>query len=161
MSNFHIGDDIGDQTVIDCKNAIQQAGPNGPITLTFNNTNGGKIFDGLLVYNMLHEHKGVITTINEGICAGIAAIVFLAGEYRKASNPDAKFMFCRSRISAFGTAKEIRELADELNQIDEQLAIICDRHLFSDKVSTPLPTEHDQWFTVTEAELINIITKGH
>ena len=47
------------------------------------NSNGGDLYAGLAIYNRLKSFKGTVTTINDGMAASAASLIFQAGDVRK------------------------------------------------------------------------------
>ena len=47
------------------------------------NSGGGDLYAGLAIYNRLKDVKGTITTINDGLAASAASLIFQAGDVRK------------------------------------------------------------------------------
>lgn len=55
------------------------------------NSGGGDLYAGLAIYNRLKAMKGHVTTINDGLAASAASLIFQAGDTRK-MNPASNFM---------------------------------------------------------------------
>lgn len=47
------------------------------------NSNGGDLYAGLAIYNRLKTFKGKLTTINDGLAASAASLIFQAGDVRQ------------------------------------------------------------------------------
>lgn len=47
------------------------------------NSGGGDLYAGLAIYNRLKEFKGTLTTVNDGLAASAASLIFQAGDNRK------------------------------------------------------------------------------
>ena len=47
------------------------------------NSEGGDLYAGLAIYNRLKALKGTVTTINDGLAASAASLIFQAGDVRK------------------------------------------------------------------------------
>lgn len=60
------------------------------------NSGGGDLYAGLAIYNRLKAVKGTVTTINDGLAASAASLIFQAGDIRK--------MNAGSNIMAHGVA---------------------------------------------------------
>jgi len=135
---------------------LNEIGPHGDAHVTFNTNEGGIIADGITVYDMLRAHKGTVTThVNES-CVGVAAIAYLAGDVRTCG-AEATFMFCRARISLFGTVKEIRAVTDEVDRLDNTM-----RDIFKHRTNghnAALLTDNDAWFQPLDALSAGIITQ--
>lgn len=55
------------------------------------NSGGGDLYAGLAIYNRLKAVKGTVTTINDGLAASAASLIFQAGDVRK-MNAGSNFM---------------------------------------------------------------------
>ena len=47
------------------------------------NSPGGELYAGVAIYNRLKELSGTVTTINDGLCASAASLIFQAGDIRR------------------------------------------------------------------------------
>lgn len=47
------------------------------------NSGGGDLYAGLAIYNRLKDFKGTLTTVNDGLAASAASLIFQAGDNRK------------------------------------------------------------------------------
>lgn len=75
---------------------------------------GGSVPDGLGIYNALKNHPAKITTVNDGVAASIASLVFMAGDVRiSASN--SMLMIHAPWTYASGNAETLRDAADALD----------------------------------------------
>ena len=91
---------------------------------------GGSVSDGLAIYNYLSglKAKGVaVETYVDGLAASIASVIAMAGDTRfigKASS----LLIHRPWMMACGNAGNLRQAADDLDKVAEQLAgIYADR----------------------------------
>jgi len=98
---------------------IQNASPDEHIEV-FINSPGGEVFTGFAIANMLKMHKGEVSTVVTGQASSIAGIIFLAGDKRKAFK-NSQIMFHRASTMAVGNALELREVAEDLQGIDNLL----------------------------------------
>lgn len=75
---------------------------------------GGSVHDGLAIYNALKAHPARITTINDGWCASIASLIFMAGDVRVAA-ANSVLMVHAPWTYAEGNADSLRKTADVLD----------------------------------------------
>ena len=75
---------------------------------------GGSVPDGLGIYNALKSHPAKITTINDGVAASIASLVFMAGDVRIAA-ANSMLMIHAPWSYASGNAEKLRDAADALD----------------------------------------------
>lgn len=78
------------------------------------NSGGGDLYAGLAIYNRLKNVKGTVTTVNDGLAASAASLIFQAGNVRK--------MNAGSNLMAHGVAgfligyyniEELKEMVTE------------------------------------------------
>ncbi|WP_127078380.1 head maturation protease, ClpP-related [Rhodomicrobium lacus] len=92
----------------------------GDIVLRINST-GGDIFDGLAIYNdLVASGRNVIVRIT-GVAGSAASVIAMAGT-RIEIAPNAHFMIHNAWCMDCGNAKELRETAVLLEQIDAGMA---------------------------------------
>ena len=75
---------------------------------------GGSVADGLGIYNALKQHPAKITTINDGVAASIASLIFMAGDIRIVAS-NSVTMIHAPWAGATGNAAALRDAADELD----------------------------------------------
>ncbi len=80
------------------------------------NSPGGSVFDGLAIHNILKDHAAKVTVKVDGIAASIASVVAMAGD-RVEMPENAMMMIHDPSGLAWGTAEDMRELADVLDKI--------------------------------------------
>jgi ATP-dependent protease ClpP protease subunit len=85
------------------------------------NSPGGLAYDGVAIYNELVSHNAPITVLITGIAASAASIIAMAGDkIRIAEN--GSLMIHRSWGAAVGNQQVMREVADLLEKLDQQIA---------------------------------------
>ena len=85
------------------------------------NSPGGDAFAGITIYNILHRHKAEVTVTIDGLAASAASIVAMAGDVIRMPE-NATMMIHNAWTFAAGNAEELRHTADELEQLDQQMA---------------------------------------
>lgn len=84
------------------------------------NSEGGSVFEGLAIYNLLKNHKARVVVSIDGWAASIASVIALAGdEIRIAAN--GWMMIHNPSGMAWGDSAEMRKTADLLDQIKGSL----------------------------------------
>jgi ATP-dependent protease ClpP protease subunit len=86
------------------------------------NSGGGDVFDGIAIYNALNARSGV-TIVVDGIAASIASVIAQAGQSRVIA-PGAMMMIHDALSLCIGNAGDMRETADLLDQVSNNLASI-------------------------------------
>ena len=84
------------------------------------NSPGGNVFDGMAIYNALLSVKSKLTVHVMGLAASMASVIMLAGDTRIVYQ-GAMVMIHNPWGGVSGTASEMRETADLLDKITEQI----------------------------------------
>lgn len=115
------------------------------------NSPGGDVFDGLAIFNQLDRHKARIVVDVDGLAASIASIIAMAGdEIRMAAN--SMMMIHDPWTIAVGNAVELRETADTLEQIGNQLVGTYARRTGTDSEQLETWMADETWFSAEEAK---------
>ena len=85
------------------------------------NSPGGDVFDGIAIYNQLVQHNGGVDVIIDGIAASAASIIAMAGDSIKMAETS-QLMIHDAWTVAMGNEQVLREIADVLEKIDDQIA---------------------------------------
>lgn len=90
------------------------------ITLRINSP-GGDVFDGLAIHNAIKNHAAKVTARIDGIAASVASYIAMAAD--TIIMPANSFMLVHQAAGfAFGTADDMRALAEDLGRIDASIA---------------------------------------
>ena len=81
------------------------------------NSYGGSVFASISIFNYLKSLGKNITTINDGICASGASLIFMVGDERIMPE-NTMLMIHRASTFAWGNGNELREQADILEKLD-------------------------------------------
>ena len=84
------------------------------------NSPGGDYNAGIAIANRIMEYEGEVTTINDGLAASSAAIVFLAGDERVMYS-NATFMIHAVWAVAIGDSKELAAMAKRLEKATNEM----------------------------------------
>ncbi len=124
-------------------------------------SNGGSVFAGIAIYNMLKRHKGFKTVYVDGMAASIASVIALAGD--KIIVPSNAFIMIHKPImGGDGNATEHRKMADDLDAVEAGIVNIYKDHL-ADGVSIGTVTDlmnKETWLNGEEAAKIFNIEIG-
>ena len=80
------------------------------------NSPGGELYAGVAIYNRLKALSGTVTTINDGLCASAASLIFQAGDIRrmnKGSNLMAHGVSCL--LYGYYNAQDLKGLIKQIN----------------------------------------------
>lgn len=114
------------------------------------NSPGGSVFDGIAIYNALLRHPAAVTTYIDGLAASIASIVSLAGESVIMAE-NALFMIHNPSAGAWGTAADMRQMAEILDKIRDTFVTtyVSKTGMSGDDLVAALDAE--TWYTAAEA----------
>lgn len=84
------------------------------------NSNGGDVFQGIAIGNLLKENKAKINMIINGIAASAASIIAMAGDTIQIYS-NAQLMIHRASTFDGGNVDDFRRIADQLDSIDKSV----------------------------------------
>lgn len=90
-----------------------------PLTVRIHSP-GGSVTEGLGIRNLLRAYPGELTTVGVGFVASIASVILLAGKRVKMAD-NAYLMIHRPYGGVMGNADEMRQTADVLSSMDENI----------------------------------------
>jgi ATP-dependent protease ClpP protease subunit len=100
--------------------ASQLAKVNGPLDVHIS-SGGGDVGDGIAIGNTIRSHKGFKRTINDGMAASIASVIFQAGDDRIVQ-PGAMTMIHDAMTLAVGNAADFEKAAAVLDKHSDNIA---------------------------------------
>lgn len=121
------------------------------------NSPGGSAFDGITIYNLLHQHKANVTVYVDGLAASAASIIAMAGDSIVMAE-NAMMMIHNASGITMGNADDHRKMADTLDTIDTQIVATYTSRtgLDADEVATMMDGE--KWLTANEAVELGFAT---
>jgi ATP-dependent protease ClpP protease subunit len=122
-----------------------------PITVAINSP-GGNVWDGLAIYHQLEQRKDKVTVRVDGVAASIASIIALAGS-RLIIPENSLYMIHDPSGMVAGTADEMREMADRLEQHADILAGIYSKKTGKTKEAVRQLMADETWMNGREAVL--------
>lgn len=120
---------------------------------------GGDVFEGYSIYNALLNTGKKLTTHIEGTCASIATLIAGAGS-EIIMNRTAQFMIHNPKVSGFNRdadAKELRNVANQLDQIKTLLIDVYDRKTTLGKEKLWELYDNETWLTAQDAQKMGFI----
>jgi ATP-dependent Clp protease protease subunit len=121
-----IGKRVGEVSVKNVMEQIKQE-PNASDYVVHIISNGGDVFEGFGIYNTLKNLNKPIVTHIESIAASIASLIAFAGD-KIVMNKTSQFMIHNPTVSETGgDAKELRNVAGQLDKIKELLMDVAQR----------------------------------
>lgn len=120
-----------------------------PITLNINSP-GGNYFEGITIFNLLRDYPNRITVNVLGQCSSAASVVAMAGT-RIRMHGGALMMIHGAAGVAMGNKKDMRELADVLDKIDNVVADVYAARTGNSRAKVLEMMEAETWMTPEEA----------
>lgn len=116
------------------------------------NSVGGEVFAGIAIYNALKSSKADISIYIDGVAASIAAVIALCGKPLYMSR-HARLMLHRVQGGEYGTAKQLRDAAQMIEELEGSLAkMIADRcRTTPESVAERYFDGKDHWLSAKEA----------
>jgi len=84
---------------------------------------GGDVYEGLAIYDFLNSLDKKVTTVNEGLTASIATVVYLAGDERQAT-PNSQLFIHNAWTMTVGDADELAKQSEGLRKYNELISDI-------------------------------------
>ncbi|KUN03152.1 hypothetical protein AQI95_24655 [Streptomyces yokosukanensis] len=134
-------------TAVDFVNELSQI--TGDLEVHINSP-GGDVFDGIAIYNSLAQRPGNVTTVVDGLAASAASFIAQAGTTRVVA-PGAMVMIHDASGACFGNAGDMRDLADLLDKVSDNLASIYADRAGGDAENWRTAMRHETWYTADEA----------
>jgi ATP-dependent Clp protease protease subunit len=114
------------------------------------NSGGGDVFAGFTIYNILSRHSAHKTVYVDGLAASIASLIAMAGD-EIIMPTNSMMMIHNAWAVTAGNAKELRDMADELDKVDGLLrsTYVNKTGMSEDEIADLMANE--SWFTAEEA----------
>ena len=114
------------------------------------NSGGGDVFDAVAIHSALSGFSGEVTTWVDGVAASAASFIAQAGKTRMIGKY-AKMMIHNASGLVAGNAKDMRQMADILDEISATMA-----DLYADRSGRPTATfakamDAETWYSATDA----------
>ncbi len=128
------------------------------------NSNGGSVFEGIAIFNLLRNSRCEIDTYIDGIAASMASVIAMAGK-KVYMSKYARLMTHKPSGGAWGNADELRRAADEIDACEELLSgiYVSKTGMTKKQVSEKLLNGTDSYFNADaalKAKLIDGIYDG-
>lgn len=113
------------------------------------NSPGGSVFEGYAIYSALvryaDKNKATINVIVDGWAASIASVIAMAGDHIKIG-AHASFMVHEPWSFAIGTADDMRDEADVLDDLEASIIDIYEARTGGDRAELEKWVEAETWF---------------
>lgn len=122
------------------------------------NSEGGDIFDGVAIYNALVSHRALISTYADGVAASAASVIFMAGE-KRVTRRASRVMVHRASTFAWGNANDLREMADVLAMIDDDMAGVYAAAAGGTAAEWLARMDATTWYSARDAVTVGLATE--
>ena len=114
------------------------------------NSEGGDVFEGITIHNIIASKRDKVTVEVMGLAASAASVIALSGK-ELFMREGSMLMIHNVWTFAFGNANDLREQADTLDKVSNQLVNIYEAHsdLSAEEIKDFMDAE--TWFTASEA----------
>lgn len=130
VATLKIYDYVGKYEEVNTENIQNQLDEcNGKPLEIYINSYGGEVFEGFAIYNMLRRYTGYKKVYIDGIAASIASVIAMAGN-EVIMNKASMLMIHNASGCAFGTFKEMEQVAEALKKINEVI-----RNVYKEKTN--------------------------
>ena len=126
------------------------------------NTPGGSVWDGMAIYQALRGHGARIVTHIEGLAASMGSVIALAGEEVRMAK-GAFFMIHNPWVLILGDAQELREAADLLDKVTDNIVDIYVERSGASEEDIRAAMDAETWYTAQEAKdagFVDVIVDG-
>jgi ATP-dependent protease ClpP protease subunit len=132
----------------DIVNALDPIKDATEITLHLN-SNGGEVFDGMAIYNILAAHPAKKITKNYSIAASMASVLFLVGEERLVGT-NAQLMIHDPEGGAWGNGDKLRKQADLIDSIRADMVGLYANRTGGDESQISSWMAAETWFNAAQ-----------
>ncbi len=120
-----------------------------PIELRVN-SEGGDVFEGYAIYSTLIRYPGRVTAFVDGLAASAASVIVMAADELVMGEP-AFLMIHNAWSIVLGNAQELRDCADRLDAIDEQMVAIYEKSCDKSADEIRAAVEATTWLNAEQA----------
>lgn len=140
---------------IDLKEQLESVDVNEPLEVTIT-SEGGSVFAGMQIANMLSRHQGDVTTHAVGLCASIATVILMTGD--RIVVDDSCFCLIHLPWSCVqGNANDLAKEIDALKKCEAAMMGYYTKHLKTDETTLAKYLEDETWFLGKEfAEIFDV-----
>lgn len=116
------------------------------------NCGGGDVYKGMTIFNSIKNSKSFITVFIDGIAASMGAVICAAARKVQMSKY-ARYMTHRVYAQMGGNADEMRAFADEMEQLETNIASIIGKRtgLTTEEAKTKYINDKDRWIGAEQA----------
>jgi len=114
------------------------------------NSNGGSVFEGTAIYNLLKQHAARVVVLIDGLAASIASIVAMAGDEIEIG--DGAYLMIHDPLGYVrGDSEDMRDMAELLDKMRDQLVGIYARRTLQPEDQIREWMKSETWMSANEA----------
>jgi ATP-dependent protease ClpP protease subunit len=114
------------------------------------NSPGGEVFDGVAIFTAIRSHPAHVTVHVDGLAASAASFIAQAGD-RRVMARNATMMIHEGAGLCVGNAGDMRQLADLLDRVSDNIADIYAQRAGGDVTSWRAAMRAETWYSAAEA----------
>lgn len=150
VATLKIYDYVGKYEEVNTENIQNQLDEcNGKLLEIYINSYGGEVFEGFAIYNMLRRYTGYKKVYIDGIAASIASVIAMAGN-EVIMNKASMLMIHNASGCAFGTFKEMEQVAEALKKINEVIRDVYKEKTNLDDETLTTLMDNESYLTAQE-----------
>ena len=150
VATLKIYDYVGKYEEVNIENIQNQLDEcNGKPLEIYINSYGGEVFEGFAIYNMLQRYTGYKKVYIDGIAASIASVIAMAGN-EVIMNKASMLMIHNASGCAFGTFKEMEQIAEALKKINEVIRDVYKEKTNLDDETLTTLMDNESYLTAQE-----------
>lgn len=160
-TKLYLYDYIGGYNGVTAMGVVEAlAGVTGDVDLHIN-SGGGSIFEGTAIYhNLVNYSGGKLRAYVDGVAASAASLIAMAGE-EIVVEPAATMMIHDGSGGVWGTAKDMRNTADVLDLLSDQIAAVYAHRAGGTATAwREIMQSGDTWYSATAAVEAGLATRA-
>lgn len=115
------------------------------------NSPGGEVWEGLAIVNQLRRHPAPVTALIDGIAASAASFIACGGADQIIMGRNAQLMIHDAWGMCVGNAGDMRDLAERLDKISDNIASIYSDRAGGDTATWRAAMLEESWYNADEA----------
>lgn len=146
----YVYDAVGGRTGASAFTAELAALNGAPVTIRIN-SGGGDVYVAIAIANALRRHSGKTTVVVDGLAASAASFIAVAADETLIA-PNAEMMIHDAQfLDAGGSAAELRDLADDLDRVSDNIASMYAAKAGGTVESWRQRMRAETWYTAAQA----------
>jgi len=120
------------------------------------NSPGGDVFEGVAIYNTIKADNRPVSIVIDGLAASAASFIAMAGDDIEIAD-NAFMMIHRAWGFVIGNAMDLRETADFLEKIDDQIAEMYAKRGNEDAAAFLAMMDAETWLNAKESKALDLV----